>query len=91
MESILKSDIFFFVTTIVVAALGIALAIAIIYLIRILRDVKEISKEVKDETKQIVSDVSTFRNDIKSGATAGRVVKSIGALFKRRKKGRNHE
>ncbi|MEY4602364.1 MAG: hypothetical protein RL292_305, partial [Candidatus Parcubacteria bacterium] len=43
MDSLLKSDIFFFVTTVVVAGLGVLIATVLVYLVRILADVKKLS------------------------------------------------
>ena len=47
MENILKSDIFFFVTTIAVIIVTIITTIAGIYAIKILRDVRIIVKDIK--------------------------------------------
>ncbi len=47
METIAKADVFFFVTTISVVVLTILLITALFYIIKILKDFKEISGVVK--------------------------------------------
>jgi hypothetical protein len=65
MESIAKADIFFFVTTIFVVLLAIALIIVTVYVIKILQDLKDISEIVKSETLHIAGDVEQLRADVK--------------------------
>ncbi|MHB1316779.1 MAG: hypothetical protein ACYCZW_02900 [Minisyncoccota bacterium] len=65
MDSLLKSDIFFFITTIVIVALGLLISIVLIYLARILSDVKKLSKRVREEGENIVDDVGSLRENIK--------------------------
>ena len=48
MESILKSDIFFFITSISVVVISISFLIAIFYFIKILRNFYKISKILKN-------------------------------------------
>ena len=74
MTEFLKQDIFFFVSTIAVVVLAIALAIVLYYLIRILRNVDTIVDVAKGETNNIVHDIAEARHDIKAKvglATAG--------------------
>lgn len=55
METLMKADAFFFVTTIAVALVAVALIVAIIYLIKILKNFKDTSDIIKDgafEAKQ---------------------------------------
>ena len=56
MESVLKSDIFFFVTTTVVVLLGIFAVIAIIYVIKVVKTVKKISETVKKTMDMLSAD-----------------------------------
>jgi hypothetical protein len=65
METLIHADIFFFVTTIVVVIVGIALTIALIYLAKVLRDIKAITREVKEETILFRQDIGNLRNDIR--------------------------
>jgi len=78
MEAILKSDIFFFITSIVVIVLSAVLLVALYYLIKILRDVKEISKIVKNESGLIVKDIDDARKGIKKkGHQVGSFISKI--------------
>src|SRR3989338_5432791 len=65
METLVKTDLFFFVTTVVVIILGAVLTVAAIYLIKVLREVKSITSCVKRETDEIVDDVHELRENIK--------------------------
>ena len=53
MTELLKMDIFFFVTTIVVVAVGVLACVALYYVIRILRNVEQISEDVEGGTKSV--------------------------------------
>jgi len=89
MDSVLKSDIFFFITSVVVLAIGIGAVIAFFYLINILRDVKDVSKTVKKETREIADDISIMRTSVKTGKAISGVFGFVRKLFKR-KKGRKN-
>ncbi len=69
MTSLLKSDIFFFITAIAVIIISVGVAIALVYLVRILRDVKTLSEKAKDEGERIIDDIHMFRQDVKSKGT----------------------
>ncbi|MCX6712741.1 MAG: hypothetical protein NTY66_00855 [Candidatus Vogelbacteria bacterium] len=88
METLAKSDIFFFVTTVVVILIGIGAVIAFAYVINILRDVKDVSKTVKRETTEIAGDLDTMRSKAKSGQILAGLYGFIKGLFIKRKKGR---
>lgn len=60
---ILKSDIFFVVTTIAVIITVICLTIISIYIIRILKDLKILSHKTKDEGEKILDDIKNIRED----------------------------
>ena len=65
MESLMKADIFFFVTTIGVIAVTVCLVYALYHLIRILRNVDEISEEVKHESHLVREDIQDLRSNIR--------------------------
>jgi hypothetical protein len=65
MDTFIQADIFFFVTTIFVIILVIVLAIAGFYIIRILRNLRDVSEIVKSETQHIAGDVENLRSDLK--------------------------
>lgn len=66
METLLKADIFFFVTTAVVVVLGILIVVALIYVLRILRNIDDISRKVKEEGSEIIQDVHELRRDLRA-------------------------
>ena len=77
-EAFLKMDIFFFVTTVVVAAVGLLLIPLFYYLIKVVRDVSEITDMVKKETNGVVEDLREVRKDVKEGVeTAKRYTKAV--------------
>ena len=81
METLLKADIFFFVTTIVVILLAILLAIAMFYIVRILRDIKHVSSKVKEEGDKIIEDVDDLREDLKKESAKFTGVLSVFSSF----------
>lgn len=69
MEAVLKADIFFFITAIAVIIVTPLLVMALIYVIRILKRVDEVSEEIKKEALFISADVDEFRRKIKDKAS----------------------
>ena len=66
MNTLIHADFFFFVTTIVVILIAICVIIALVYIIKILRTVSEVSIKVKDESEEIINDVRALRGHIKT-------------------------
>lgn len=62
-----KMDIFFLVTTLVVLLVGVLFSVVLTYLIRILRDISEITGTVRREADGIADDISAMRTEIKEG------------------------
>jgi Tfp pilus assembly protein PilO len=82
MESLMKSDIFFFITSIAVVILTMLLVVAIAYTIRILRNLDDISAKAKDEVGLIKEDISELRQNIK---TEGTKIKHFANFFNKLK------
>lgn len=61
MGEFMKADIFFFVTAIAVVAVTIFIMAICIYVLRILADAKHITKTVRTESDEILSDVGAVR------------------------------
>ena len=61
MNTLVKVDIFFFITSVAVVLLTLLLAILIIYIIKISKDVKYISGKAKNEADMISQDLSQLR------------------------------
>jgi uncharacterized protein YoxC len=84
MDTLIHADIFFFVTTVVVIVVGIALTIALIYMAKVLSDVKDITKQVKEETILFREDIKGLRSDVQhEGFRAERFLMFIRNLFKK--------
>jgi hypothetical protein len=84
MSTLVHADIFFFVTTIVVVIVGIAFTVALIYLVKVLSDIKSITGQVKEETILFRQDIGELRNDIKrEGFRAERLFMFFRNFFKR--------
>lgn len=67
MDTLIHADVFFFVTTIAVAIVAIVAVAMSFYLVGILRRVRDIAEEVKQETKLVREDVSDARMRMKAG------------------------
>ena len=82
MLDVLKSDIFFVVTTIAIVLVTIALLVALAYVIRILRDAQKVSEVIRAEGEEIVKDVSDIRKGIKKqGISVFGFVGKLAHLF----------
>ena len=66
MENIIKTDIFFFITSIAAVVFTIGVVIVAVYVVRILRDMKHISKKVSEEGDKIIGDVEYLREAAKA-------------------------
>jgi hypothetical protein len=69
MQSFIHADIFFFVTTVVVALVGIGFLVIVLYLIRIVRTVQKIMRAIRDESEAVVADVSELRAHLRKGGS----------------------
>lgn len=61
MDTLLQADIFFFVTTMAIVVVTIAILIALFVFIQILRDVRYTTKRIREETDRIVSSTEGFK------------------------------
>jgi len=65
MTEFAKMDIFFFVATIAVVILTLLAAVLIIYIIKISKDIKYISRRARSEADLIAQDLSDLRQNVK--------------------------
>ena len=87
METIMKSEIFFFITSIAVVIMTILLGILTTYLIRIMQNVDDISAKAKDEAGLIKEDIAELRESVKTeGAKVKHIVSFINNLKGRKNK-----
>jgi len=78
MENFIKADIFFFITSIAVVISTIGVIVVAVYVVRILRDMKHISKKVSEEGDKIIEDVEYLRETAKA---EGMKIKNITDFF----------
>ena len=78
METLAKSDAFFFVTTIAVVLLTIMALIILFYLLRVARAALIVSKKIKAESENLVEDIAAMRARV---AAEGFGIRSIFKLF----------
>lgn len=84
METLLKADIFFFVTTVAVLALAALAAAVLVYVIKILRDAKYMSERIRGETDELINDFRALRGKIRE---EGMKWAHLAEFFGGRKKG----
>ncbi|MBP9686591.1 MAG: hypothetical protein KBD66_02210 [Candidatus Doudnabacteria bacterium] len=79
-ESLLKADIFFFVATIAVATLTLLLIIGMLYILSILKTIKQISKTAQLGTATIVEGIQEAKATV---SKEGFVPDAIFGIFKK--------
>jgi uncharacterized protein YoxC len=65
MQNLIQSDIFFFITSIAVIIVTVFVLVILWYVIRILKNVKDVSEMVKSGTLFLSEDLSGIRKKIK--------------------------
>ncbi|MCI0542457.1 hypothetical protein L0Y69_01725 [bacterium] len=91
MDSLARSDLFFFITTIAVVLVTALVVAALIYVVRILRDIKSLSQKLEEGGDAIASDISSVHSSIKAGiAKAVHAVKKATSKTSRTKKATPH-
>ena len=65
MQEFIKADIFFFITSIAVVLVTIGIAVALYYLVRILRNIRDVTERVDEGSKVLAGDLSEIRSTIK--------------------------
>ena len=84
MNTLIHADIFFFITAISVVILTVGLGVALFYVIRILKNVNQISATVKEESDNIKEDIGILRKEIREeGFKMGYVFRFFKKLFDR--------
>ncbi len=78
MNEFYKMDVFFFIATISAVILTILLAAALIFVIKILKDIKYITKKAKTEADIISGELSELRENVK---TQGAKLKYFSSFF----------
>ena len=90
METLIQADIFFFITSIFVAVLAVGCAVALYFIVPVLKDLRHLSEIARKEGDKLAGDIDALRGAVKE---EGVRVKSIFDYFldlfiRRRKSGR---
>lgn len=89
MNEFLKMDIFFVVTTIVAILVGAFLTVALFYVVRILKSVDNVARNVSEESNDLRGDIAALRTKIKEEGMKlkhfGDFVSGIASRQKRRR------
>ncbi|GEM_PF-3597556 len=85
-ESLLKSDIFFVITTAAVIIITTAVVIGLVYIISVVRTIKEIARVVKTGTDIALDGVTELRDQAREGVVNFRRIIGIFRRFKKLKK-----
>ena len=86
MRTLIHADIFFFLTSIFVIVLTVVLSVGGVYFILILRDMKDISRKVKNEGGEIVADVKKVREKIEEEGIGLAIIGKLFGLFSKKRK-----
>ena len=68
MQELARADIFFLISTLAVVLVTAGLIGIFYYLIRILKNVHEISERAKKVSEEVETDIESLRSGVKSGA-----------------------
>ena len=89
MDTLAKSDIFFFITAVAVIILTILAAIALVYGIKLMRDARQIMAEVKRQGEVLIEDMDDARAYLKrEGLKIGAFVSLVSGFFKGKSRSR---
>ena len=87
MSNLIQADIFFFITSFSVVVFSFLMIVIFYYVIRILRDIKHISRIAKEESEIISDELSEFRINIKrEGAKLKHLSNVFTKVYKKSKK-----
>ncbi|MEX0652309.1 MAG: hypothetical protein WD509_03215 [Candidatus Paceibacterota bacterium] len=87
METLIQADIFFFITSIAVVVITVALCIVAYFAFRAFRVLKEIGEIVRDEAKLIKEDIDGARNTIRTNTKViNTIIKSVAGVGSKKKK-----
>ncbi len=84
MQNLIQSDVFFFITSVAVVLVTILVLVMFWYVIRILKNIKDVSDIVKKETIFFSGDLSGIRKKIKKLFDS--LIKMVSSKIKSRSK-----
>jgi hypothetical protein len=86
-SEILHANIFFFIATVGVVVLSLLAAIALFYIVKILRAVSRITERIERGSETVVEDVKRLRAYVAEGSLISQIV----GLFMRTSRGRSDD
>ncbi|OHA62951.1 MAG: hypothetical protein A2748_00530 [Candidatus Wildermuthbacteria bacterium RIFCSPHIGHO2_01_FULL_45_20] len=78
MDTLVKADIFFFITSIAAVLITLVCCVALFYVVQILRDLRYIVRKFREESDQIINDIEDLRSYVKE---EGKKAFNIGKLL----------
>jgi len=81
MESLLKSDLFFVISSVSVIVISFAILIALVYIIKILKDVSGFFKAIQSGTEALSEDLSEVRLKLREKGIMSGVILSLLTTF----------
>lgn len=85
MSEVLQANVFFVITSIAVVVLTIFVCIALFYIIRILRNVRDVTDRVREGSEKFAEDVHAVRTFVRDGVVAH--IRSSFSRFSSRRRG----
>jgi hypothetical protein len=79
-SEVLQTNVFFIITSIAVVVVTVLFSVALYYVIRILRAVRDIAERLREGSEVIAEDVATVREGIVTGRFFTDVVKRASAM-----------
>lgn len=87
METLIQADIFFFITSIFVVVLAAGCAVALYFIIPILKDLRYLSEMARKEGDKLAGDIDALRGAVKEeGVRVKSILDYFLDLFIRRRK-----
>ena len=80
-ESLLHADIFFLITTIALVIVSTGVIIALVYVIHILKAVKDITDRIREEGVEIIADLKALRKNLRDEGFKWKHVFSLARNF----------
>ncbi|MDP2629092.1 MAG: hypothetical protein Q8P45_00100 [Candidatus Harrisonbacteria bacterium] len=77
MDTLFEAEIFFIITSAVVVVVGILLVIGLFYVLKIIRNIKEITSRIKSSVHGVTEDFDGLREDIKKDGLKWRHIAKI--------------
>lgn len=85
-HSLLKSDVFFFVATIALILITLLMTVGLLYILSILRTIREISKAAKVGAEAVVESLQEVKNNFSSASSTAFFTSLFKKFYSKKKK-----